>query len=156
MQRSRRTAEERTARETIQVVTFRLGTDEYGTGILDVHEITRPGRITTVPDAPPYVEGVMDLRDGMIPVVNLRKRLNLGQMPPDGQRRIIVVEVTGLRAGLMVDAVTGILRIPAGSITRPAGRAPFVKGAGEAEGRRVMLLDLPRLLSAVDTGGPDS
>ena len=105
----------------LQLVTFSLLEEEFGLPILDVREIIRMTEITPVPNAPSFVEGVINLRGQIIPVVDLRKRFNLNATEADDDSRIIVVEIVGNILGLVVDKVAEVLRIPVDSISPPPG-----------------------------------
>ena len=103
----------------IQLVSFLLGEEEFGADILMVQEIIRMQPITRVPNAPHFVEGVINLRGKVIPIVDLRKRLNVEGIQDQKKIRIIVVDVDGKITGFIVDAVSQVLRIPK-SIIEPA------------------------------------
>src|SRR3972149_1435736 len=102
------------SREVLQLVTFRLGNEEFSLDILRVQEIIRQMEITRVPKAPDFVEGVINLRGKVIPVLDLRKRFGLGADSSPNETRIIVVEGGNRTVGLKVDAGSGGLRLPAG------------------------------------------
>jgi purine-binding chemotaxis protein CheW len=138
---------------TLQLVTFKLGPEEFALDILAVQEINRRGEITKVPRAPAYVEGVINLRGKIIPVLDLQKRFRLPWPICDEQSRIIVVNVEGRVLGLMVDSVSEVLEIPAHAVEPPsplvAGiEAAYIKGIGKFQGRLLILLDLAKVLSA--------
>jgi len=135
----------------LQLVTFKLGDGEYGVDILKVQEINRMVDITAVPNAPPYLEGVINLRGKVIPVINLRKRFGLDAKGADAQARIIVVDV-GTTVGLIVDSVSEVLRLPSEGVEPPPPltggvSSEYVKGIGRLEDRLLILLDIDRLLS---------
>lgn len=112
-----------------QLVSFNLGDAEFGISIQDVQEIVRLSRITAVPQAPDYVEGVVNLRGEVLPVVDLRKRVGLPTKPVSDATRVVVVDLRGAKAGLIVDSVR--------EVTRVAGRdlapAPALVGGTERE-----------------------
>lgn len=100
----------------LQLVTFRLGEEEFGVKILVVNEIIRLVQITQVPNAPAFIEGVINLRGKVLPVVGLRKRFHMPEMPLDSQSRIIVMELNQNVVGFLVDAVSEVLRIPESTV----------------------------------------
>ncbi|HOB21927.1 MAG TPA: chemotaxis protein CheW [Bacillota bacterium] len=138
--------------EMEQLVVFRLGKEEFGVQILQVQEIILLSPITRVPKTPAFVEGVINLRGEIIPVVDLRKRfgLEVGELGEDA--RIVVVEVEGNLVGMIVDEVTQPLSIPASQIQPPpplAGgvEAEYLRGIGKLEDRLIVILNLERALS---------
>jgi purine-binding chemotaxis protein CheW len=134
----------------LQLVTFGIGDEEYGVDILGVQEINRMMELARVPQAPPGVEGVINLRGRIIPVIDLRKRFGLAQAQTGDSSRIIVVEVLGRVLGFMVDRVHEVLRIDR-SIVEPAPEmacsidSDFIAGVGKLDGRLLILLDLEKL-----------
>ncbi|MGQ9631481.1 MAG: chemotaxis protein CheW [bacterium] len=135
-----------------QLVGFLLDNQEYGVGILQVQEIIRGREVTKVPRAPNFIEGVIDLRGIIIPIIDLRKRFDLKERPADESTRIIVVEVEGQTVGLIVDSVSEVLRVPADVISPPPPMTvgidtDYIKGVARlAEGRLLIILDLDRIL----------
>lgn len=137
----------------VQLVTFRLGPEEFGLDVFAVHEILRYSEPTPVPRAPAFVEGVIEVRGTLVPVVDMRRRFELSQAPVNDETRIMVVEHGGERLGLVVDAVTEVLRVPETSLSEPPAyirglAAEFVRGIARAEGRLVVLIDIERILSS--------
>ena len=143
--------------ETLQLVTFRLGNEEFGIDIKKVQEINRMIDITKVPNAPRHVEGVVNLRGKIIPIVSLRTRLGFGQGEWDKSTRIMVVEVEGNILGFIVDSVSEVLRIhdvkiePAPSITGGSDSA-YIEGVINLTDRILILLDLKVLFEKDPTG----
>jgi purine-binding chemotaxis protein CheW len=137
--------------EVLQLVSFNLGQEEYAVDILKVQEINRMVGITNIPNAPFYVEGVINLRGKVIPVINLRKRFGFEQKEMDSHSRIIVVDV-GRTVGLVVDSVSEVLRLSAGTVEPPpamtaaVGSSDYIRGVGKLQDRLLILLDLDRLL----------
>lgn len=140
------------AREVLQLVTFRLGNEEFSLDILKVQEIIRHMNLTRVPRTPDFVDGVINLRGKVIPVLDLRKRFGL----PDGERtdetRIIVVDIEGRTVGFKVDAVSEVLRLPADTVEPPPSivsgtESEYIKGVGKLDGRLLILLDISKILS---------
>lgn len=141
----------RAAVPMIQLVSFHLSSEEYALDILRVQEIIRMQDLTRVPNSPPFVEGVINLRGRVIPVVGLRKRFGLDPLPADKHTRIVVVEVHGTVVGLVVDSVSEVLRVAADTIEPPPrlGKVEreYVSGVGKLENRLLLLLDVDHLLS---------
>ncbi len=135
-----------------QLVTFRLGDEEYGVDILKVHEIDRMMDITEVPNAPSSIEGVINLRGKVIPVINLRKKFNLPPREADDRTKIVVVDI-GTSAGMIVDSVSEVLRISSDIIEPPPPMttglsSEYIRGVGKLKDRLLILLDIEKLLGA--------
>ena len=136
----------------IQLVTFKLGEEEFGVDILKVQEIIRMLPITKVPNAPEFVEGVINLRGKVIPVIDMRKRFGMATSEHDSQTRIKVMDMQGQVVGFVVDAVSEVLRIPESTVEEPpavvAGvGSEYMRGVGKLQDRLLILLDLDKLLS---------
>jgi purine-binding chemotaxis protein CheW len=137
--------------DLLQLVTFRLGDEEYAVDILRVQEIIKTMEITRVPKAPSFVEGVVNLRGKVIPIVNLRKRLGMTTKEHTQETRIIVIDVQGRHIGLVVDSVSEVLRLSlkamesAPSLERRS-HADYIRGVGKYDDRLIVLLDLDKLL----------
>lgn len=137
----------------VQFVTFRLGAEEFGFDVFGVHEILRYQPVTPVPKAPDFVEGVIDVRGTLVPVVDLRRRFELPNPAIDGDTRIVLVEFGGERLGLIVDAVTEVLRVPSTSLTEPPPffrglAAEFIRGIVRAAERLIVVIDVAQVLSS--------
>ncbi|MGH9760083.1 MAG: chemotaxis protein CheW [Blastocatellia bacterium] len=135
----------------IQIVGFRIGRETFGLPISLVREIVRVPEITSVPNAPDYVEGVINLRGRIIPVVDLRKRFGEKVIEASNKNRIVVAEVENRLIGLMVNSASEVLRLPPSDIEAPHsvfqdGELNFITGVGKLNGRLVILLDLNRVL----------
>lgn len=135
----------------LQVVGFRIGRETFGVPIALVREIVRVPEITSVPNAPEYIEGVINLRGRIIPVVDLRKRF--GDKAPEASKknRVVVVEMESRAIGLLVHSASEVLRILPSEIEAPQnvfqeGEMNFITGVGKLKGRLVILLDLNRIL----------
>lgn len=138
--------------QLLQLVSFLIENEEFGVDILNVQEIIRPVDITRVPNAPAFVEGVINLRGRIVPVVDLRKRFNMSQRERDKNSRIIVVELDDKIVGFMVDAVREVLRVDTNVIEPPPELAigidaSYITGVAKLEDRLLILLDLERILS---------
>ncbi len=139
--------------QELHLVSFDLGTEEFVVDIAVVQEIIRMPEITTVPRAPQFVEGVVNLRGKIIPVVDLRKRFGLTAGEAAKGTRIIVVTIGGRTVGMIVDAVSEVLRLNADSIEPTPEMVAaqidtsFLKGIAKLEGRLLILLDLDLVLN---------
>lgn len=135
------------------IVGFRVGRETYGVPITALHEIVRVPEITAVPDAPEYVEGVINLRGKIVSVIDLRKRF--GQPAPANHRhnRILVVEHKGRLSGMIVDGASEVLKIPRSDI-EPAPAVieecglDCVTGLGKYNGRLIILIDVSKVLDS--------
>jgi purine-binding chemotaxis protein CheW len=139
-----------------QMVLFELGSETYGLDIATVHEIIRMQPITKVPKAPFYVEGVINLRGRVIPVIDMGRRFGLEKVEKDKNNRIVVVNIQGTTLGIIVDAVTEVLRITNDSIEPvsdiiTAANSDYLLGIAKLTDKMVILLDLDRLLSGDST-----
>jgi purine-binding chemotaxis protein CheW len=135
----------------LQIVTFQVGTEVFALDILKVHEIIRFQQLTRVPNLPNYVEGVLNLRGKVIPVVGLRQRIGLERKEPTSTTKIIVASVKEDVLGFMVDSVSEVLRIGADTV-EPAprlgeGGQRYVSGVGKVNNQLLLLLDLDKLLN---------
>ncbi len=136
----------------LQLVSFQVGEEEFAVDILKVQEINRMVDITRVPKSPHFVEGVINLRGKVIPIIDLRKRLRVTNTEYSRQTRIVVVDIEGKVIGLIVDAVSEVLRLPAETIEPPPHMVSnvdveYIKGVGKLDDRLIILLDLNTLLS---------
>jgi purine-binding chemotaxis protein CheW len=136
----------------LHIVGFQVGRETYGVPITSLHEIVRVPEITAVPDAPDYLEGVINLRGKIVSVMDLRKRFGEKQALLKKQNRILVVEHGGRLAGLIVDSASEVLKIPSDAVEPPPtvfqeGGLNCVTGLGKLGGRLVVLLDMSKLLA---------
>jgi purine-binding chemotaxis protein CheW len=141
----------------LHIVGFRIGRESYGVPITSLHEIVRVPEITAVPDAPDYMEGVINLRGKIVSVLDLRKRLGETQVASNKRNRILVVEHKGRLSGLIVDSASEVLKIPGADVEPPPtefleGGLNCVTGLGKYQGRLIVLLDMPKLLEASTSG----
>ena len=110
---------QQSANGTLQLVSFRLGKEEFGIEITKVREIILMGQITAVPETPPYVKGLINLRSTVIPIVDLRLRFGLPKEPATEQTRIMVLHLGQTTIGIIVDAVSEVLRVSPEQIAPP-------------------------------------
>ena len=142
--------------QLLQLVTFNIAEEEFGVDILSVQEIIRLMQVTPVPRAPVCIEGVINLRGKVIPVIDMRKRFNLPAVERDSHTRIIVMEFGSSKiVGFLVDAVSEVLRIPASTVEPPPAvvsgvGSEYIKGVGKLDDRLLILLDLDSLLAGMD------
>src|SRR5690554_1000317 len=139
--------------ELLQLVLFRLGDEEFGVNILQAREIEKLDQgLTRVPKAPHFVEGVINLRGEIIPIVDLRKRFGL-TLPDLGlDSRVIIVEIGDEAVGMLVDAVVEVLRVPVSAIESTPSitkgvNSYYLAGVAKIEERLIILLNLERALS---------
>jgi purine-binding chemotaxis protein CheW len=141
--------------ELLQLVSFNIGTEEFGVDILKVQEINRMVEITRVPQAPHYVEGVINLRGKVIPIIDLRKRFSLESKEHDKDTRIVVVDIGGHVMGMVVDSVSEVLRLPANTIEPPPEivsgiDADYIKGVAKLDDRLLIFLDLTKVIDVAE------
>ncbi len=138
----------------LQFVTFHVGGEEYAVDILSVQEIINMPVIMAMPNAPDFVEGVVNLRGRVIPVVDLRKRFGFTQKTGDAMSRIIVVDI-GTTIGMVVDSVSEVLRLSTETIEPPPPMATaagndYIIGVCKLENRLVIYIDVKKLFSGYD------
>jgi purine-binding chemotaxis protein CheW len=139
----------------LQIVGFRIGRETFGLPIAIVREIVRVPEITSVPNAPEYIEGVINLRGRIIPVIDLRKRFGQEATTLSKKSRIVVVELNGRTVGLIVNSASEVLKLPPSEIEQPhtvfqEGELDYITGVGKLQGRLVILLDLNRILQRAE------
>jgi purine-binding chemotaxis protein CheW len=144
-----------TATGDLELLSFRVAEQEYSVDIMSVREIRGWTRATSLPHAPDYVRGVINLRGSVLPVVDLAVRLGIQSGDPTERSVIIVVDVGGRAIGLRVDAVSDILSIPAGDLQTPPElladqSVSFIRALTIVEGRMIRVLDVRRVLPAVE------
>lgn len=135
----------------IQLVVFKLGREEYGVSILQVQEIKRMTDITRVPHTPDYITGVINLRGSVLPVVDLKERLDLPAQTHTDHTRIIIVKIDEIIVGMVVDAVSEVLAIDQENIESPDAvvggvAANFISGVGKLDNRLLILLNLEMII----------
>lgn len=135
----------------VQIVVFGIGNELYGVGIDAVHEIIKVPEITAVPDAPAFLEGMINLRGRILPVIDLRRRLRLPEAARTKHTRVLVTESGGRSVGLLVDSVSEVLKVPPEALEPPPEMitsvgVEYITSVAKLEHRLVILLDLPRVL----------
>lgn len=138
--------------QTTQVVSFALGSEEYGVDIAQVQEINRMVTITHVPRAPHFMEGVINLRGQLIPIIDLRTRFGMPRSEQSKNTRIVVTEIGSKRVGMVVDSVSEVLRIPVEEIEDAPDMiagvdTEYIRGVGKIGDRLIILLDLGRVIT---------
>lgn len=151
--RASQVAEEQgTTRQEVQLACFRLGSAIYALEIMRIKEIIRPQKLTPIPKAPPFIEGVINLRGVVIPIVDLRKRFDLPTAVVDRKTRVIICALSGKIVGLVVDEVAEVRRYtrqdiqPSPQFLQGQG-AEFFHGICRRDEDLVMILNLEKLLS---------
>jgi purine-binding chemotaxis protein CheW len=139
----------------LQIVVFELGAERYGVDIATVYEIIRHQPITAVPRAPAFVEGIINLRGRIVPVVDLRARLGLATSDMTKATRIVVAETAGTRVGLIVDGVSEVLIVPSDAIeptpeVAVGAEAAYLRGIAKLGERLIILLALDGLFGEAD------
>jgi purine-binding chemotaxis protein CheW len=138
--------------ELNQLISFAVGDEEYGLDILRVKEVIRIREITRLPRAPSFVRGIINLRGDVIPIIDLRDRFGLEQQQYTVMTRVIVVDVDDRLVGMVVDAVSQVVRIQADQIDPPPPivgglSVEYIKGVGKLDERLVILLNIDRILT---------
>ncbi|UCG79319.1 MAG: purine-binding chemotaxis protein CheW [Nitrospirota bacterium] len=138
-----------------QLVVFRIGKEYYGMGIDAIREIVRLPEITEVPDAPDYLEGMINLRGKVVPVVDLKKRLRISGDEHGKSTRVLITDKTETLAGLIVDSVEEVANIEPDSVEPPpemmsAIGIEYITGVAKTADRLVILLDVKKIMSRYD------
>jgi purine-binding chemotaxis protein CheW len=141
--------------DMLQFVTFKLAGQKYAMDILKVQEINNLKEITPVPNAPAYVEGAINLRGKVIPVLNLRKKFHMEQKDLSESNKIIIVDIRGTVTGIIVDAVSDVLRVPEDVVEPPppvssSVRSEFIRGVAKLPDGLIVVLDMDRLLDSAE------
>ena len=144
--------ERKTVEPTEHLATFFLAGEEYGVDVRLVQEIIRVSEITQVPRSPGFVKGVINLRGRIIPVIDLKRKLGLGDVEDGKQARIVVVKVRERLMGLLVDGASQVLKVPVASVEAAPEEvveidANYLRGVAKLENRLIILMDLPKVLS---------
>jgi len=142
------------------LVAFKINTEEFAVDIGSVQEINRAVEVTRIPNSPPHVQGVMNLRGKIIPVVDLRRLLGFQARTADTQSRIIVIDIGGVVAGFLVDSVSEVVQLPESSVEAPptlaGGLEPhYVQGVGKIDDRLLILLNLQKMFLTQEESGEE-
>ena len=135
----------------LHLVGFRVGRETFGVPIAMVREIVRVPEITAVPNAAEFIEGVINLRGKIVPVVDLRKRFKDAAPETGRKTRILVAEFDGQSVGLIVNSASEVLKIPPSDVEVPRnvfseGELSYISGVGKLGGRLILILDLSKVL----------
>ncbi len=135
-----------------QLVVFELENEKYGVDIASVEGIIKMQEITRLPHAPEFIEGITNLRGTIVPVVDLRTRFGLSRKEPTRDTRIVIANMDSSKVGIIVDAVTQVIRVPEDKIEPPPQmsvtiNSAFIKNIAKLESELVILLDLGKVLS---------
>jgi len=140
--------------ELIQLVSFMLADEEYGVEVLKVREIIRMPTITKMPNVPQHVEGIINLRGKVIPIISMRRRFNLMENENNSQTRIIIMDVVGSLTGFIVDSVSEVIRIHGSEIQPPPSMVisggvsqEFITGVYNHAERLLIIMDIDRMFS---------
>lgn len=139
--------------ELIQLVSFMVADEEYGVEVLRVREIIRMPEITRMPNTPAHVEGIINLRGQVIPIISMRKRFRVSDSEHGNRTRIIVMDVGGGLTGFIVDAVSEVIRIHASEIQPPPAAVSggmgqeFITGVINHAERLLVVMDIDRMFS---------
>jgi purine-binding chemotaxis protein CheW len=136
-----------------KVATFFVGTEEYAVDIMKIRQIVKPSRVTPIPKAPSFIEGIMELRQIILPVVDLRKRFGLPAPPPGRDTKFVIVSIEGNVVGMVVDKVGEVLTIEEQYLRRAPALAigeerRFFAGVYRRELRMVLILDIEAVLTS--------
>jgi len=145
--------EKKVVEATEHLVTFFLADEEYAVDVRLVQEIIRVSEITQIPRAPAFIKGVINLRGRIIPVVDLKRKLNLGDVEETRQARIVVVKIRERLLGLLVDGASQVLKVPVSTIEPPPEEvveidANYIRGVAKLEKRLIILMDLQKILAS--------
>jgi purine-binding chemotaxis protein CheW len=145
--------EEREAAEEVEhLATFVLDREEYGVDVKQVQEIRRVGEITAVPRAPEFVRGVINLRGRILPVLDLKRKLGLGDVALEKTARIVVVRTGDRMLGLLVDGASQVLKVPVSRVEPPPDEVverggDYIRAVAKLDDRLIILIDLGRVLA---------
>ncbi|MGC8768312.1 chemotaxis protein CheW [Calditerrivibrio sp.] len=136
-----------------QYVSFNLAAEKYAVDIMYIEEIIRMMEITPVPRAPEFIEGIINIRGKVIPVVDLKKKLNIGSFSPDNNTRIIIVNIRNKKVGFIVDSVNEVMRIDenliddAPAVTLSMDRS-YIKGVAKTNQGLIIVIDIDKVFSS--------
>lgn len=138
--------------EINQIISFTVGTEEYGLEILRVKEVIKSSGITVLPNAASFIKGIINLRGDVIPIVDLRDKFGIASGETTAATRVIVVDVDGRLVGMVVDSTSQVVRIPTDQIDPPPPMfggisTSYLKGVAKLEDRLIVLLNIDNILS---------
>lgn len=140
-----------------EVLSFKLGDEEYGVDILQVREIRRFDAVTSIAHAPPFIKGVIELRGAIVPILDLRIKFAVGDGGTDAFTVVIILNVSDRLIGAVVDSVSDVITLPQECI-RPAPRlgkavdTAYIRGLGSFDERMIILVDMEKLLTSDELG----
>ena len=145
----------------LQLVGFKVEREFFGVQIAAVKEIVRVPQITPVPDTPDFVEGVINLRGRVVPVIDMRKRIGAPPVERKKENRVLILELDGKIVGITVDSASEIIKLPEDAIEPPPEivsylGGEYVTGVGKLKERLIVLLDLARLLRPEEMKGMET
>lgn len=142
---------------TREILTFRLGVEEYGIDLLKVREIRGYDTVTRIANAPDFIKGVADLRGTSVPIIDLRIRFSVGRAEYDQCTAVIILNLSNRVVGVVVDSIADVLSLSSDHV-RPASESRsvvdtrYVNGIGVVDERRLILVDIERLMASADMG----
>ena len=144
--------------DVVQYVSFVLSKEKYAIDIMSVEEILRKIDITPVPNAPSFIEGIVNIRGKVIPVVDLKKKLNIGLSNDDGNVRIVITNLRNKRVGFLVDSVEEVVRIDKSIIEQAPALSvnvdsDYISGVAKTEKGMIILLDINKIFSPQEQAG---
>ena len=147
--------------DSTNLVTFRLGTGEYAIDIMQAKEIIKMEKITLIPNAPDFVEGVINLRGNIIPIIDLKKRFNLEETDGDKNTGIIIVKIEDVDMGIIIDSISKVVSMANSDIQPPPPMLSgigqkYIKGVGKLEDKLLVVLDLEKLFSSDEDDETDA
>lgn len=147
--------------DSTNLVTFRLGSGEYAIDIMQAKEIIKMEKITLIPNAPDFVEGVINLRGNIIPIIDLKKRFNLEEIEGDKNTGIIIVKIEDVDMGIIIDSISKVVSISNSDIQPPPPMLSgigqkYIKGVGKLEDKLLVVLDLEKLFTTDEEEETDS
>jgi len=154
-----RTKDDAAAHDEIQLAVFRVGGEEYAIDIMRIMEIIRAQKVTRIPNAPPIVEGVINLRGKVVPILDMRKKFGADPAKADPKKvRAIILRLSGRMVGTLVDEVAEVIYMKAGQIESTPDavkgvETEYLKGVGKVGDRLIVVLDIDRLLSSDEISG---
>ncbi|OGS17134.1 MAG: chemotaxis protein CheW [Elusimicrobia bacterium RIFOXYA2_FULL_50_26] len=147
--------DEKKSAEIVQLVVAELSREEYGIPITQVQEIIKIPEITRIPNMPEFIEGVINLRGKIIPIIDLRKRFKLTQKQKDEEARIVITTIGGQPVGLVADSVSEVIRLSAEAIDPVPSvishiNSEYLSGVGKLDKRIIILLNMEKVLNDLE------